>query len=116
MSHKISVEGNFGSPDSLKKVLAARNVQYNVQAKDGQEIMTFPDARYNRWNNPLQINLTSPTDSVMDADIADEVAEWYRDAQKDHTLQQILMQGHTVASQTYDSVTKEQVIRFEIYG
>ena len=102
MSHKISVEGNFGSVDCLKDELAARNVKFDEKSEGGETYLTFPDRRYNSYGNSLKINLTNPTASSMDADIAREVGSWYQGAQTRHVRYLCAMQGITVTSQTED--------------
>lgn len=100
MSHKISVAGNFGNAQSLKDTLTEKGVSFSEKTEGGETFLTFADSRYNRYGNPLRINLTNPKSSSMDADIGREVGEWYRDSMVRHIRSQALMAGHSLVSET----------------
>lgn len=100
MSHRIKVEGNFGSAQALKDVLDREGVAYDEKTEGGETWLTFRDRRYNLYGNPLRICLTKPQDSTMDADTGYQVRGWYRDAMAGHLKQQLLVNGHNVVEET----------------
>jgi len=102
MSHKISVEGNFGSAESLRDELTERGVKFDEKSEGGETFLTFSDSRFNRYGNPLRISLTNPQTSTMDADIGREVAGWYQGSMTRHVRYLCAMQGISVTSQTED--------------
>jgi len=100
MSHRITVEGNFGSAEALKTVLDREGVAYSEKEEGGETWLTFNDGRYNRYGNALRICLTNPRSSTMDADIGRTVRGWYRDAMCETIKQQLLMNGHSITEET----------------
>ena len=101
MSHCITVRGNFGSAQALKDELNSRNISFNEEDRGGEAWLTF-GSRYTKYGNPLEINLTNPTDSHMDADLGRMVGEWYQGAQRRHVEYELAMAGHQVVESRQD--------------
>ena len=99
MSHKISVEGNFGSREALIEELNYKGVKFEEKSEGGNVFLTFPDPKYNRYGNPLRINLNNPSESTMDADIANVVGSWYKGAMTRHIRYLCAMQGIMIESE-----------------
>jgi len=99
MSHKITVQGHFGSADSLKDELNDRGIAFSESKEGGDTVLTFSDRKFNRYGNALKLNLDNPSASSMDSDIAYVVGEWYRNSMARHVRYNLAMQGHTVLSE-----------------
>tara|TARA_B100000745_G_scaffold291970_1_gene232363 strand:- start:822 stop:1166 length:345 start_codon:yes stop_codon:yes gene_type:complete len=102
MSHRVKVEGNFGSASCLKSVLTEKGVQFKEITEGGKTYLTFSEQRYNAYGNQLRICVSHPEDSSMDHDIGKTVAGWYRDSQAKYVEEQLLIAGHSIQSTQVD--------------
>ena len=96
MSHRITVEGNFGSAEALKEVLSEQGIKFEEKKEGNDTVLHFPS--HASYGNPLTINLTNPKTSSMDYEKGRMVGRWYRDAMAKHVQTQLLMQGGRVIS------------------
>jgi hypothetical protein len=98
MSHKITVDGEFGSVDFLKEELDSRKVSYNESNENGETYLTFPQRTV--YGNPLKICVSNPQKSSMDSDLGREVGSWYQGSMVRHLRYTLAMQGSTIQSES----------------
>lgn len=98
MSHKISVDGNIGSAESLKSVLRKAGVDFSERSEGGNNFLILP--KYSAYGNDAKICTNNPKLSSVDYIHQGAFQGWYRDSMAEYVKQRLLVDGHTVSNET----------------
>ena len=99
MSHKIEVAGNYGSVQALKDTLNEQKIAFKEEKEGNDTFLSVPS--WVAYGNNARIYTSGETARcTVDYIHQGKVQEVYRDAMARHVKQRLLVDGHSVSSET----------------